>query len=230
MIIITEICLMPPKYKVVNLAGKILCYTINPTYKSIRKQLSTVVNFRDRNTIDFAIRNIDDDEILIVFKELKGFDSISDYELFSNKLYLEPRKIIDAVLPDIGYLVHLTHLSICYLDITELPHEIRKLINLEYLDISYNKFTDLPTEIGKLINLEYLDISYNKLTDLPMSLKKLKKLNSINITYNMFPSIPYVINKLISLKTLYAYEHVYRKDYSDSIRKFKRTKSHLVIN
>jgi Leucine-rich repeat (LRR) protein len=231
MIIITEICLMPPKYRVVNLAGKILCYTTNFTYKSIRKQLSTVINFRDRNTIDFAIRLIDNDEILIVFKELKGFDSIPDDELFSNKLSLKPSEFIDAVLPGIGYLVNLTHLTICFLYITELPHEIRKLINLEHLDISDNKLTDLPTEIGKLINLEYLDISYNKLTDLPMSLKKLKKLNSINITYNMFPSIPYVINKLISLKTLNVYEHIYRTaDYLDSIIKFKLKKPHLAIN
>jgi len=230
MIIITEICLMPPKYKVVNLVGKILCYTTNFTYKSIRKQLSTVINFRDRNTVDFAIRIIDDDEISIVFKELKGFDFISDDKLFSNKLYLMPSEFIDAVLPGIGYLVQLTHLTMWNLGIVELPREIGKLIYLEHLDISDNKITDLQTEIGKLINLEYLDISYNKLTDLPMSLKKLKKLNSINITYNMFLSIPYVINKLISLKTLDAYEHMCRMGYSDSIRKFKLKKPHLVIN
>ena len=209
MIIITEICLMPPKYRVVNLAGKILCYTTNLTYKSIRKQLSTVVNFRDRNTIDFAIRIIDNDEILIVFKELKGFDSIPDDTLFSNKLYLKPSEFIDAVLPDIGYLVHLTHLSICYLGLTELQ-----------------------PEIGKLINLEYLDISHNKLTDLPMSLKKLKKLNSIHINYNRFPRIPYVISKLISLELLKVYvkPRGLNADYYYSILKIKRKKPHLAIN
>ena len=183
------------------------------------------------NTVDFAIRIIDDDEISIVFKELKGFDFISDDKLFSNKLYLMPSEFIDAVLPGIGYLVQLTHLTMWNLGIVELPREIGKLIYLEHLDISDNKITDLQTEIGKLINLEYLDISYNKLTDLPMSLKKLKKLNSINITYNMFPSIPYVINKLISLKTLNVYEHIYRTaDYLDSIIKFKLKKPHLAIN
>ena len=209
MIIITEICLMPPKYKVVNLAGKILCYTINPTYKSIRKQLLTVVNFRDRNTVDFAIRLIDNDEILIVFKELKGFDSIPDDELFSNKLSLKQSEFIDAVLPGIGYLVNLTHLTICYLGLTELQ-----------------------PEIGKLINLEYLDISHNKLTDLPMSLKKLKKLNSIHINYNRFPRIPYVISKLISLELLKVYvkPRGLNADYYYSILKLKSKKPHLVIN
>ena len=208
MIIITGICLMPPKYKVVNLAGNILCYTTNLTYKSVRKQLSTVVNFRDRNTVDFAIRIIDNDEISIVFKELKGFDSIPDDTLFSNTLHLEPQKF-STIPPSIGYLKQLTYLGIYDLGLVELPNEI-----------------------GDLVNLIYLDIEDNKLTDLPISLKKLKKLNRLIMSYNSFPEIPRVVAKIISLEQL----TIQRKPryrtlrFTDSINALKQKIPHLLIH
>ena len=210
MIIINGICLMPPKYRVVNLAGKILCYTTNFTYKSIRKQLSTVINFRDRNTVDFAIQIIDNknNEISVVFKELKGFDSIPDDELFSHSLSLEPQKFIGAVPPNIGYLVQLTYLHINCLGLTELT-----------------------CNIGKLINLRYLDISNNKLTDLPMSMKKLKKLSTLNLTHNHFPVIPRVVMKIVSLNALIIHNPIeYRTwRYLESITVLKYKKPNLKI-
>ena len=202
MIIITEICLMSPKYRVVNLAGKILCYAPKPTYKSIRNQLSSVVNFRNRNTADFAIRIIDkeNNEISVVFKELKGFEHIPDDDLFSNSLSLEPQKFIGAVPPNIGYLVQLTYLHINCLGLTKLT-----------------------CNIGKLINLRYLDISNNKLTDLPMSMKKLKKLSTLNLTHNHFPVVPRVVMKIVSLNALIIHKPIeYRTwRYLDSIEVLK---------
>ena len=213
MIIITEICLMPPKYRVVNLAGKILCYTTNGTYKSVRKQLSTVVNFRDRNTIDFAIRIIENNEISIVFKELKGFDSIEDNYMWPIKDIMRIEQINfynnDVIPQDIRYMTQLTHLVIDSLDITELPDAVCELVNLVFLDV-------LNTI----------------LTDLPLSLKKLKKLEHLTLVNNRFPRIPIVISKLISIKSLQIYGGLeYRAaDYSDSIIKFKLKKPHLAIN
>ncbi len=207
MIIITGICLMPPKYKVVNLAGKILCYTTNRTYKSVRKQLSTVVNFRNRNTVDFAIIDNKNNDILVVFKRMEGFDSIPNNELFSDKLCLEWQNI-GAVHPSIGYLIQLTHLTIFNIGITELP-----------------------MEIGKLVNLEHLNISHNRLTDLPLSLKKLKKLEHLNMSYNEFPDIPRVVYKLISLSilTMFGGCDYYMVEYYDSINELKRKKPYLRV-
>ena len=210
MIIITEICLMPPKYKVVNLAGKILCYTTNITYKSVRKQLSTVVNFRNRNTVDFAIRIIDNknNEISVVFKELKGFDSIPDDTLFSNTLHLEPQKF-STIPPSIGYLKQLTYLGIYDLGLVELPNEI-----------------------GNLVNLIHLNIQDNELTDLPISLKKLKKLNRLIMSWNSFPEIPRVVAKIISLEQLTIQRNPrYRTlRFADSINALKQKIPHLLIH
>jgi Leucine-rich repeat (LRR) protein len=209
MIIITEICLTPPKYKVVNLAGKILCYAQKPTYKSVRKQLSTVVNFRDRNTVDFAIRIIDNknNEISVVFKELKGFNSIPDDKLFSHTLHLEPQKF-STIPPSIGYLKQLTYLGIYDLGLVELPNEI-----------------------GDLVNLIYLDIQDNELTDLPISLKKLKKLEHLNMSYNEFPNIPRVVAKIISLEKLTIQRNPrYRTlRFTDSINALRQKIPHLLI-
>jgi len=207
MIIITGICLMPPNYKIVNLAGKILCYAPKPTYKSVRKQLSSVVNFRNRNTVDFAIRIINNNEISVVFKRMEGFERIPDNELFSDKLCLEWQNI-GAVHPSIGYLIQLTHLTIFNIGITELP-----------------------IEIGKLVNLEHLNISHNRLTDLPLSLKKLKKLEHLNMSYNEFPNIPYVVYKLISLSilTMFGGCDYYMAEYYDSINELKRKKPYLRV-
>jgi len=211
MIIITEICLMPPQlsYKVVNLAGKILCYAPKPTYKSVRNQLSSVVNFRDRNTADFAIRIIDkeNNEISVVFKELKGFEHIPENILFSNRLSIEP-EFVAGVPSSIGYLTHLNYLHIDCLGLTKLP-----------------------IEIGKLVNLEYLNISHNKLTDLPMSMKKLKKLRTLYMNHNPFPEIPLVIMQMVYLKQLLIYRHnEYRTwRYSDSIKMLKHKIPNLKI-
>jgi len=196
-------------YKVVNLAGEILCYAPKPTYKSVRNQLSSVVNFRDRNTVDFAIRIIDreNNEISVVFKELKGFEHIPDNILFSNRLSIEPEFV--AGLPSsIGYLTH-----------------------LNYLHIDCLGLTTLPIEIGKLVNLEYLNISYNKLTDLPMSMKKLKKLRTLYMNHNPFLDIPLVIMQMVYLKQLFIHRHneycIWR--YFDSIKMLKHKIPNLKI-
>ena len=207
---------MPPplRYKIVNLAGKILCYTTKPTYKSVRNQLSSVVNFRDRNTADFAIRIIDreNNEISVVFKELRGFEHILDDKLYSNVL-INDALIIDryafsTIPPSIEYLTHLILLQINNLGLTQLPRNI-----------------------GKLINLRYLDVSSNKLTDLPMSLKKLKKLSTLILSYNQFPKVPRVVMKIASLRILHMRRDVryYTLQYSDSISALIRTNPNLKI-
>ena len=207
---------MQPSYKVVNLAGKILCYAPNPTYKSVRNQLSTVVNFRDRNTVDFAIRIIDkeNNEISVVFKELKGFEHIPDDELFSSVL-IDNTLIIDrhafrTVPPSIEYLTHLIHLKISNLGLIQLP-----------------------CNIGKLTNLLVLDISHNKLSDLPMSLKKLKKLSTLTLNYNQFPKVPQAVMEIMSLRVLNMYgmemTRYYTSQYLDSISALIRTNPNLKI-
>jgi len=218
MIIITEICLMPPQlsYKVVNLAGKILCYAPKPTYKSVRNQLSSVVNFRDRNTADFAIRIIDkeNNEISVVFKELKGFEHIPDDRLFSevliNDALIIDRYAFSTIPPSIEYLTHLILLQIYNLGLTQLP-----------------------SGIGKLINLLTLDISHNKLSDLPMSLKKLKKLSTLTLNYNQFPKVPQAVMEIMSLRVLNMYgmemTRYYTSQYSDSISALIRTNPNLKI-
>jgi len=223
MIIINGICLMQTQqisYKIVNLAGKILCYAPKPTYKSVRKQLSTVVNFRDRNTADFAIRIIDkeNNEISVVFTELKGFEHIPDDELFSNVF------INDVLFNDVLIIDRHTFSAV--------PPSIEYLTHLNYLQISNLGLTQLPSGIGKLINLDYLNISHNKLTDLPMSLKKLKKLCVLDLECNPFYEVPQVVMKIVSLRILHMRRDVryYTLQYSDSISILRLTNPKLIIH
>ncbi|XP_059651918.1 putative disease resistance RPP13-like protein 1 [Cornus florida] len=103
---------------------------------------------------------------------------------------------------DIGMLVNLRNLEVCYTKLTELPVDIGKLINLRHLEVCHTKLTELPVDIGKLINLRHLNVAFTSLTKLPVDLGKLIYLRYLDINGTKLTEMPMQISKLVGLQHL----------------------------
>ncbi|PRX56376.1 hypothetical protein [Flagellimonas meridianipacifica] len=91
---------------------------------------------------------------------------------------------------------HLRYLDLSFLELVEIPHEIRELNFLMDLDLSYNNLNILSDEIYSLDNLHYLNISNNNLSDLNFMLGRAYSFKEINISNNQFNFIPSSLLKI----------------------------------
>ncbi|MEJ5264326.1 MAG: leucine-rich repeat domain-containing protein [Bacteroidales bacterium] len=99
-------------------------------------------------------------------------------------------------------LEKVTHLSLRFRGVQQIPREIKFLINLEEIDAAYNYVTDIPWEFGALKKLKRIDFSHNRLQDIPGVICKNTHLVSLNLEGNLIRKVPAIIANLVNLETL----------------------------
>jgi len=99
-------------------------------------------------------------------------------------------------------LEKVTHLSMRFRGIQQLPREIKFLTNLEEIDASYNYISEIPWEFGVLKKLKRINFSHNRLPDIPGVICRHTPLISLNLEGNLIRKVPAIIANLINLETL----------------------------
>ncbi|MCX7985772.1 MAG: leucine-rich repeat domain-containing protein [Bacteroidales bacterium] len=99
-------------------------------------------------------------------------------------------------------LEKVTHLSLRFKGVEQLPREIKFLVNLEEIDASYNYISEIPWEFGALKKLKRINFSHNRLQDIPGVICKHTPLLSLNLEGNHIRKVPAIIANLINLETL----------------------------
>ena len=107
------------------------------------------------------------------------------------------------ILPEIGELKNLKHLTLNHNNITVIPTVIGNLINLEILNLTDNQIREIPKEIGKLINLKQLYLGKNQISEIPKEIGNLVNLKYLDLSQNKIMIIPPVIENLRNYKLKY---------------------------
>ncbi|XP_061347429.1 disease resistance protein RPM1-like [Gastrolobium bilobum] len=124
-------------------------YNLKGSIESSDVRSLFIFNFGD----DYEILNEHFARIILTkYKALK----ILDFE--DANLDLED-ELLDRIVNNLGYLIHLRYLSFTGLGLSDLPKAIGKLQNLETLDLRRTNVHDLPREIRKLKRLRHLLLS-----------------------------------------------------------------------
>ncbi|NVM29157.1 MAG: leucine-rich repeat domain-containing protein [Candidatus Helarchaeota archaeon] len=95
-------------------------------------------------------------------------------------------------------------LSLCELEISEIPEWIGELTELRYLDLEYCPITTLPKSIGKLENLRRIDMQRCRLSSIPSDIGRCKELKEVWMDFNELVEIPSSFGLLTNLRVLAA--------------------------
>ncbi|CAH1412464.1 unnamed protein product [Lactuca virosa] len=111
-------------------------------------------------------------------------------------------KVLDELLQELPLL---RVLSLCQLNISEVPKSIGSLKHLRYLNLSRTKITHVPDHVCNLYNLQTLIVSgCESLKKLPETFSKLKNLRHFDMRDTpLLKKMPLGILELKSLQTLY---------------------------
>jgi len=106
----------------------------------------------------------------------------------------------------------LIELSLCGLELEELPPEIVKCTQLETLLVGrvdkkvgesiWNKLSEFPDAVFQLTNLKRLDLGENQITSIPDAIGQLSNLNTLCLGKNQITQIPEVLEQLSNLREL----------------------------
>jgi Leucine-rich repeat (LRR) protein len=97
----------------------------------------------------------------------------------------------------------IVELDLNFLDLTDIPKELKELRNLKVLYLNENEITQIDSELFEgLVSLRELHLFGNKITEIPASISKLSNLQVLELTANPIKQLPENLFKLTHLKTL----------------------------
>jgi uncharacterized protein (TIGR02996 family) len=94
------------------------------------------------------------------------------------------------------------HLSLWWLELSELPGELAELQGVRSLRLGNNRLRRFPEPVLALTRLEELDLSVNELSELPEELASLTQLRKLRLGHNRFSRFPAVLTQLSELREL----------------------------
>ena len=122
------------------------------------------------------------------------------------KLVLDLNNINGPLLPELGLLSELTHVSLVFNSLTgPIPTEFGQLSNLKELRLNSNELTGrIPSDLGSLAEVTRLSLAGNNLTgNIPPELSQLTELNRLDLGSNeLNGSIPVQLSNLTKLESL----------------------------
>lgn len=128
----------------------------------------------------------------LLYEKYKIFTKINYISLKVNTLYdFFNREIMD----------------LSYLEISEIPDEIKDFKNVMWLYLDNNSFTEFPKGVLEMESLRLIDLSYNSLTEIPDEISKLQHLKNLDLTDNKIPisRLEEIEEKLPNSSVLFTY-------------------------
>jgi len=98
-------------------------------------------------------------------------------------------------------------LDLRFLQLAEIPSNIKKVKDLKYLNLRYNRIRNITDEISKLKGLTHLALRENELDEIPFEVTLIPNLTHLYLRENNLTSLPNTFENLTKLEHIQLHEN-----------------------